>query len=78
MKQMVPSHPRVKTQCPALKWWEKLMVSSLSVWHRSLTIKSFGKCGLVPIYKIGHGHFNVFSKISECLKTRSKSPNKLN
>ena len=54
------------------------MVKSFSVWHKLQTIKSFGKCGLVPIDEIGHGQFNMFLKISECLKTCSKNPNKLN
>lgn len=54
------------------------MVKSFSVRHKLQTIKSFGKCGLAPIDEIGHGQFNMFLKISECLKTCSKNPNKLN
>lgn len=54
------------------------MVKSFSVRHKLQTIKSFGKCRLVPIDEIGHGQFNMFLKISECLKTCSKNPNKLN
>lgn len=75
--QLLPPTTELKTMSN-LQVVGQRMVRSFSVWHKLQAIKSFGKCGLVPIGEIGHGQFNMFLKISECLKTCSKNPNKLN